>query len=507
MGETFSLDDFFRELQVILVECESFDSTSLRFMSTDVIFVLNRIRNSVRALNYLTEECLNLQMHINLPAQFQSLREVGSKFLELQNYFTEKLRSPRLECCELGQSDILLETTDEHIRPGRPRVFVNIQQVEFLFQAGFSLSSIAKIAQVHKVTIMRRLNDHGIILERYSDISDEDLVDLVGEIHSQHPHSGLRMITGHLRSRNIFVQRYRVEMALRYIDPASSVIRWGLMARRRKYCVEGPNALWHIDGHHALIRWRLVSHGGIDGHSRLIVFLKCSDNNRSETVRKLFLEAVNKYGTPSRVRGDRGVENIGVLNLMEDLRGCGRGSFIQGRSVHNSRIERLWRDVYYAVVQTYYSLFYYLESCEILDVDNEIDIFCLHYTYVFRINKSLDEFAYAYNMHPLRTERNWTPMQIWVNGHMHLGNQYQTGALMNDPITDYALYGIDAGAAGLDPCEGNDDAGIEVPETSLPLTSGQYNELLEILPQVCSSNDYGITMYSAVRQYVNSCLQ
>ena len=25
----------------------------------------------------------------------------------------------------------------------------------------------------------------------------------------------------------------------------------------------GPNALWHIDGHHALIRWRLVTHGGL----------------------------------------------------------------------------------------------------------------------------------------------------------------------------------------------------------------------------------------------------
>ena len=40
----------------------------------------------------------------------------------------------------------------------------------------------------------------------------------------------------------------------------------------------------HIDGHHKLIRWRFVIHGGIDGFSRCIVFLQCSTNNKSETV-------------------------------------------------------------------------------------------------------------------------------------------------------------------------------------------------------------------------------
>ena len=35
--------------------------------------------------------------------------------------------------------------------------------------------------------------------------------------------------------------------------------------RRRVYCVDGPNSLWHIDGHHKLIKWRFVVHGGING--------------------------------------------------------------------------------------------------------------------------------------------------------------------------------------------------------------------------------------------------
>ena len=59
----------------------------------------------------------------------------------------------------------------------------------------------------------------------------------------------------------------------------------------------------------------MVIHGGIDCFSRLITFLSCSSNDLASTVLQLFIEGTDRYGFPSRMRGDHGLENVKVITV------------------------------------------------------------------------------------------------------------------------------------------------------------------------------------------------
>nr|XP_040039706.1 uncharacterized protein LOC120823631 isoform X2 [Gasterosteus aculeatus aculeatus] len=370
--------------------------------------------------------------------------------------------------------------------PGRLPFDIPSAVLEHQVLCGVPAVQIAAMFGVSKRTIRRCMQQHSLRkTDLYSAVNDEELDHIVSEIHRSHPNTGYKLMRGHLNARGVRVPISRLQESLRRVDAEGVYMRRLRLRvlRRRQYFVPGPNSLWHIDGHHKLIRWRFVVHGGVDGFSRLVVYLTVAGNNRAHTVLQSFIAAVEQYGLPSRVRSDKGGENADVAEFMIRSRGTDRNSHITGRSVHNQRIERMWRDVYEHALDLFYQIFTSLEDQGTLNPDNEVHLFALHWIFFPLVQQSLDSFRDAWNFHGLRTERNQSPQQLW--------RRYREQGPEEDPTEIPEEYGIDWN--GPHSLHGGT---VSVPEVQLARELS--DEEVAILPAP------GVSVTDALRLYVET---
>ncbi|KAJ6575999.1 hypothetical protein DFH09DRAFT_1246525 [Mycena vulgaris] len=132
---------------------------------------------------------------------------------------------------------------------------------------------------------------------------------------------------------------------------------------------------------------------------------------------------------------------------MEEHRGLERGSYIWGRSVHNTRIERLWYDVTHGFGFKWKQFFIDLEVHHDLNPSLPAHIWLLHHLFLDSVNQDAQEWAAAWNSHHLqiRGERGRSPRDMFMFSMLQdgpRGLEYSAQPI-EEAVEDPSTYGID----------------------------------------------------------------
>ena len=138
------------------------------------------------------------------------------------------------------------------------------------------VTEIAQAIGMDCKTLKKHLDEEGIELG-YSTLTNDELDTIVQDYRQAKPASGIHYLDGHLRTLGHKVQEARIKASVERVDPLGPVLHSQTTIPCGEYAVPQPNALWHIDGHHKLIRYGIVIHGIVDGYCRTV----CIGSNNS----------------------------------------------------------------------------------------------------------------------------------------------------------------------------------------------------------------------------------
>ena len=225
-----------------------------------------------------------------------------------------------------------------------------------------------------------------------------------------------------------------------------------------------------------------------------------SANNLAKTVLKRFAGATLQYGIPTRVRADHGSENVLVKDFINSYHRARNPEnttvkyFIAGKSVHNQRIERYWRELNRLLHSKYIGIFTFLESEYGLSRDSNTNLACLHIIYMHRIQTDLDKKVSSWNNHGLSTEENEAPITLF----------HDPRFVLRLPDTETVHLLVQQASGNIQLLAGPET--VSVNEPRIPLPDDQIQALKEHFLGLPDDKNHGITHYVALRETVNLLL-
>lgn len=239
------------------------------------------------------------------------------------------------------------------------------------------------------VIFLRFDGDWDLIFAKIEDELDRD------------PACGYRQMTMRLRLKHdLCVRRNDVMTVMRHTDPLGTISRKSRRLQRRTYESQGPDHVWHIDGHDKLKPYGLCIHGCIDGFSRKVLWLKvCSSNNNPVAIASFYVETIRHLKLqPAIIRSDRGTENVNVATIQEFL----GAKHFYGTSQNNQRIEALWSILLYrGGLQRWREHFQEAVAHGQFN-GSDIEIACVRYCYMDLLQRQLNDFVNYWNAHSIR---------------------------------------------------------------------------------------------------------
>jgi hypothetical protein len=136
-----------------------------------------------------------------------------------------------------------------------------------------------------------------------------------------------------------------------------------------------------------------------------------------------------------------------------------------------------------------------MEHHGMLDHLSELNLWALHYVYIPRINRSLEEFTNSWNNHPIRTAQHKSPLQLFVAGAILLQNSNLEGL---DFVDD--SYGIDPDG----PIPVIEGVHVQVPQSPLHFSDEDIADLKRSVDPCAPSDNYGMDLYEHTLAFVSN---